>query len=293
MGEPKFQYKNPLTLQLSSGLTASIDGNEFTNRQIQGAIDENVTLRIGQAVETTSNTTFNAVTSSNTIKIGDNSLFLGDGFISSSNSVVAHTGSIVVTENVVAPTMTTNGQLNYGSFEISVTGSTTLFDSGSSRFGDTLDDTHIISGSTSISGSFGLSQTTPNEISNDTALADSSANAYATENAIFNYIDGTATTQANVPNRLAYLRKSFVHTGSFTTVATSSFTAVTASAPSGITATNEQDFMFFINGMLIENDALTIVQKTSTNLELRLNTTELGYEIASADEIIAFGKFNS
>jgi len=293
MGEPKFQYKNPLTLQLSSGLTASIDGNEFTNRQIQGAIDENVTLRIGQAVETTSNTTFNAVTSSNTIKIGDNSLFLGDGFISSSNSVVAHTGSIVVTENVVAPTMTTNGQLNYGSFEISVTGSTTLFDSGSSRFGNTLDDTHIISGSTSISGSFGLSQTTLNEISNDTALADSSANAYATENAIFNYIDGTATTQANVPNRLAYLRKSFVHTGSFTTVATSSFTAVTASAPSGITATNEQDFMFFINGMLIENDALTIVQKTSTNLELRLNTTELGYEIASADEIIAFGKFNS
>jgi len=293
MGEPKFQYKNPLTLQLSSGLTASIDGNEFTNRQIQGAIDENVTLRIGQAVETTSNTTFNAVTSSNTIKIGDNSLFLGDGFISSSNSVVAHTGSIVVTENVVAPTMTTNGQLNYGSFEISVTGSTTLFDSGSSRFGDTLDDTHIISGSTSISGSFGLSQTTLNEISNDTALADSSANAYVTENAIFNYIDGTATTQANVPNRLAYLRKSFVHTGSFTTVATSSFTAVTASAPSGITATNEQDFMFFINGMLIENDALTIVQKTSTNLELRLNTTELGYEIASADEIIAFGKFNS
>ena len=96
-----------------------------------------------------------------------------------------------------------------------------------------------------------------------------------------------------MPNRLAYLRKSFVHTGSFTTVATSSFTAVTASAPSGITATNEQDFMFFINGMLIENDALTIVQKTSTNLELRLNTTELGYEIASADEIIAFGKFNS
>jgi len=293
MGEPKFQYKNPLTLQLSSGLTASIDGNEFTNRQIQGAIDENVTLRIGQAVETTSNTTFNAVTSSNTIKIGDNSLFLGDGFISSSNSVVAHTGSIVVTENVVAPTMTTNGQLNYGSFEISVTGSTTLFDSGSSRFGNTLDDTHIISGSTSISGSFGLSQTTLNEISNDTALADSSANAYVTENAIFNYIDGTATTQANVPNRLAYLIKSFVHTGSFTTVATSSFTAVTASAPSGITATNEQDFMFFINGMLIENDALTIVQKTSTNLELRLNTTELGYEIASADEIIAFGKFNS
>ena len=37
--------------------------------------------------------------------------------------------------------------------------------------------------------------------------------------------------------------------------------------------------MFFINGMLIENDALEIVQKTSTNLELRLDTNSLGYSI--------------
>ena len=52
-------------------------------------------------------------------------------------------------------------------------------------------------------------------------------------------------------------------------------------------------FMFFINGMLIENDALTISQKTSTNLELRLDTDSLGYTIELSDEIIGFGKFNS
>jgi len=51
--------------------------------------------------------------------------------------------------------------------------------------------------------------------------------------------------------------------------------------------------MFFINGMLIENDALTISQKTSTNLELHLDSSELGYTIAGSDEIIGFGKFNS
>ena len=51
--------------------------------------------------------------------------------------------------------------------------------------------------------------------------------------------------------------------------------------------------MFFINGMLIENDALTIVQKTSTNLELRLDTSGLGYELESDDEVVGFGKFNS
>ena len=56
---------------------------------------------------------------------------------------------------------------------------------------------------------------------------------------------------------------------------------------------NPLDFMFFINGMLIENDALTIVQKTSTNLELRLDTSGLGYELESDDEVIGFGKFNS
>jgi hypothetical protein len=51
--------------------------------------------------------------------------------------------------------------------------------------------------------------------------------------------------------------------------------------------------MFFINGMLVENDAITIEQKTATNLELRLDTDSLGYTISALDEIIGFGKFNS
>jgi hypothetical protein len=50
--------------------------------------------------------------------------------------------------------------------------------------------------------------------------------------------------------------------------------------------------MFFINGMLIENDALTI-QQNSSNLDLSLDTNALGYTISSQDEIIGFGKFNS
>ena len=51
--------------------------------------------------------------------------------------------------------------------------------------------------------------------------------------------------------------------------------------------------MFFINGMLVENDALQIIQKTSTNLELHLDSSELGYTIQGSDEIIGFGKFNN
>ena len=283
----ELKYNNPLTLETGTGITGSLNGESFTTRDIEGLVDENAVINIGQAVETTSNTTFNGVTSSNVVKVGD-SLFLGDGFISSSNSVVGHTGSLVVTENVNATSMTTNGQLNYGKFEVSVTGSTTIFASGSSRFGDSLDDTHKVSGSSNITGSFEFNGYTINEISNDTALADGSSTALATENAVKQYFIDTGIVDKNT-----YNRKSFVHTGSFTSANTSSFTAVTASAPTGLTGTTENDFMFFINGMLIENDALEIVQKTSTNLELRLNTTELGYSLESDDEVIGFGKFNS
>ena len=288
MSVPKFQYKKPLIVELSTGVSGSRNGIPFVRREFFGENDQNVTLNIGQAVETDSNTTFNQVISSNVIKIGTDSLFLGDGFISSSNSVVAHTGSVVITANVVAPSMTLNGKLTAPDFEVSVTGSTTLFDSGSSRFGDTLDDTHVVSGSTGLSGSFGLNGTSVNEISNDTSLGDGSSTALATENASKQFFLDTG-----IINKNTYNRKSFVHTGSFTSTETSSFTAVTASAPTGLTATGEEDFMFFINGMLIENDALTINQKTSTNLELRLDTSGLGYELESDDEVIGFGKFNS
>jgi len=60
-----------------------------------------------------------------------------------------------------------------------------------------------------------------------------------------------------------------------------------------MTATTENDFMFFINGMVMENDALTITQNSSTDLRLTINSSELGYSLESDDEVIGFGKFNS
>ena len=236
----ELKYNNPLTLEAGTGITGSVNGENFTTRRIEGLVDENVVINIGQAVETTSNTTFNDVTSSNVVKVGDDSLFLGDGFISSSNSVVAHTGSVVVTGNTTAPSMTLNGKLTAQKFEISVTGSTTIQKSGSTIFGDTLDDTHDISGSNIVSSSYELNNYSITEISNDTSLGDESATAIATENAIKQYFIGTGIVDKNT-----YNRKSFVHTGSFTSANTSSFTAVTASAPTGLTGTTENDFMFF------------------------------------------------
>ena len=67
------------------------------------------------------------------------------------------------------------------------------------------------------------------EISNDISLGDSNASSLVTENATKEYLN---TTLGSADEKLAYLRKSFTHTGSFTSANTSSFTAVTASAPS-------------------------------------------------------------
>ena len=81
-----------------------------------------------------------------------------------------------------------------------------------------------------LAGSFKLNGYEITEISNDTTLADSSATAVPTENAVKSYVD------SEVGDVQSYLRKQFVKTSSsITTPNTASFTAVTASAPSDLT----------------------------------------------------------
>ena len=139
---------------------------------------------------------------------------------------------------------------------------TQSFSSGSTIFGDSIDDTHRFTGSLQVTG---------NAIVNGAALI-------------------TSTTITS-PDQ--YLRKTFVKkAGSITIPSTASFTALTASAPVGMTATNEQDFVFFINGQYMEHDALTIEQAGS-NLLLKVDTDSIGYSLEADDEIIAQGKFNS
>jgi len=285
MSAPKFIFKNPLTLD-TSNVTGKVKGVAFTTKEFLNKNDTEIVLSIGQDVATTANVQFSNVTSENVVKIGN--IFLGDGFISSSNSVVAHTGSIVVTQESTFPSMTANGKVNYDKLEVSVTGSSTIFKSGSTIFGDDTNDKQMMTGSLDVTGSYKLNGYEINEISNDTNMTDGSATSIPTENAVKTYLSSTG-----IISELSYLRKSFAHTASISNSTTASFNAITASSPSGLTSTSEEDFMFFVNGMLIEGDALTISQKTSTNLELRLNTSGLGYSLDSDDEVVGFGKFNS
>ena len=169
--------------------------------------------------------------------------------------------------------------------------SSVIYDSGSTKFGDGISDTHSMTGSLLISGSLNVNSYNVNEISNDTSLTDSSTTTLVTENAVKSYVDAQITSGASTAD--AYLRKQFVKKNTtLIGTSTASFSAVTASAPAGISATTENDFMFFLNGQYMEHDALTI-QQANGAFYLKVDTDSIGYVLESDDEIIAWGKFNA
>ena len=277
-----FKFREPLVFQQGTGFIISPNNTELFGNVSPSQI---VTFAIGQAVATTSNVVFGQIT------VSSNRFIIDNGQTTYSDGVV--TGSLTLTDNLtVIQNLTGSGNLTIlgivtaEKIETELTQSVTLFESGSTQFGDTSDDTHQFSGSFLVSGSLALSANTTREISNDTSLTDGSGVALVTENALKNYLDD------NVDDIQTYLRKSFAYTGSFVNVSTSSFTVATASAPSGYTSTSEDDFMFFINGQMMEHDALT-VQQSGSYFYLKIDNNSIGYDLESVDEIVAWGKFNS
>ena len=222
---------NPFTIASGTGVSIGGAGS------FDGTSAQTFTFSIGQAVETTANVVFNSM------QIGESSFIISerdDGKAQVNKDWVV-LGSVYARSYIVSS---------------SVTHMTQSFSSGSTIFGDSIDDTHRFTGSLSITGSI-------------------------TEN-------GVSTT-----DRFTYLRKQYVKSAASITIpSTASFTAVTASAPTGITATSEDDFIFFINGQYMEHDALTI-QQSGSSFYLKVNTDSIGYSLESDDEIISWGKFNS
>jgi hypothetical protein len=271
-------FKEPIVIEASTGVTVNLSGTELFGKQARS-----VDISIGQAVAKTSDVVFNQLTTSPVI-IDNGNLRLNSNTITGS---FTQTGNLIVSSNFTNNgNLTVDGTLTAEKIESALTQSVTLFESGSTVFGDTLDDNHYITGSMLTTGSLTLNAYKITEISDDTTLADSSTTATVTENAIETYATLNTTTIQT------YQRKSFAHTGSFVSVSTASFSALSASAPSGYTGTTVNDFMFFLNGAIMENDSLNIEQSGSTFL-LKVNNSTLGYNLEVADEIVSFGKFNS
>ncbi len=280
-----FKINNPITLKSGKSVTLSNGVIWCTEKDFDGSNSANVKVAIGQPIGISDNVQFDSVTLTSGDSLNVGGFVISDGTISGSR--VRFQQDLEVTQNLrVTSSLVVNGTITSGSGTFGSTSKTTTHNTGSTRWGESLTQKQFATGSFEISSSFFLNGYEINEISNDTDLTDQSPKAFVTENVAKSHL---ATIK---PDR-DYLRKSFVHTGSFVNSATSSFTAITASSPTSMTSTTENDFMFFINGMVMENDALTIEQKGSTNLELRIDTDALGYILDSSDEVIGFGKFNS
>ena len=267
----------PFTMTAGTGVTLSNDGAGFDG---SSAITQ--TVSIGQSVATTDNVTFAQVSASSLV-FGNPTTFSYQGISGS----IAITGSLTTSGDLtVEGDATVAGTLTATEFHTQYVSASILFQSGSTKLGDTIDDTHEYTGSLNTSGSFILNGYTIDEISNDSTLADESTTAVPTEYAVKTYADSLTTDQS-------YLRKSYYKTAaSVLSTTTASFTAVTASAPSDMTSTSENDFIFFINGQYMEHDAIAIEQSGSSLL-LKVDNDSIGYALESDDEIISIGKFNS
>ena len=274
-----FILKKPLVFKDKTGFDINPNTEIFAKSSIE------IIFSIDQNMSTSSNVEFTD------IKLTDKLTLDNDTFIIRKNVITGsftHTGNIITSNDFIHNgDMVIGGILTAEKIVTEVSQSVTIFESGSTVFGDSLDDLHTRTGSLSMSGStIGLNNFDVTEISNDTTLGDSGGTSIVTENAVKTYLDD------QTDNFQTYQRKSFTHTGSFVSVSTASFTATSASAPSGYTATTEADFMFFVNGVIAEYDALTIQQSGSTFL-LKVDNDSIGYDLQSGDEIVAFGKFNS
>jgi hypothetical protein len=132
------------------------------------------------------------------------------------------------------------------------------------------------------------SSETFNATSNQSLIKNSKVNVVSSNN-IINNIGITAVD----PLILVYLNTNIEKTAtSVPTTATAIFSADFLTAPTSLTATSIANFIFFINGQLIENAALTSFTNTPTGTcTLTIDTTQLGFTLKSTDEVVAIGKF--
>ena len=269
------------TLEAGNSIVISNDGVSFNGSQEIRHVISTV-----QPILPSSNVTFNSLTV-NTLNVGGTE-FNPTSYVGNLNV----TGSISTTENVtVGGDVNVVGTLTAKEFHTRVVSASIIYQSGSTQFGDTHDDTHEFTGSVNITGSFQLNGTEINEVSNDGNLTDASQNALVTEFAVKTYANQVT---ASVAVEQEYLRKNFFKsTTSISVPSTASFNAVTASAPATLIDTNENDFVFFINGQYMEHDALTIEQADASTFLLKVDNDSIGYDLETDDEIVALGKFNS
>jgi hypothetical protein len=92
---------------------------------------------------------------------------------------------------------------------------------------------------------------------------------------------------------ITYLNINIQKLGTVLNTTTVTFPSGWVVAPPNLPATSVLNFMFFVNGVLVENAAIVSFTESGGISTLIINPTELNYELNLDDEIVAIGKFNN
>ena len=278
----------------------------------------NITASIGtiQNISTTGNVTFanTTLTDNSGVNVSNSKWIVRKSGAEATDPVIfVPTGSLIVTGSLsnggnftTLKNLTIDGKLTAGEIKTSNISASIVYQSGSTKFGDSGDDTHPFTGSFQMdipaTGELFVKNSTNSyqirEIRNDSQPTVPFSTQPVTEYAAVNILAPFSANQRY--NRKCFAKVATSITEDVGGTSTAVFNAETASAPRSedtslflqMTETSENDFMFFRNGMLMETDALSIKQDGS-NLTVSANTNSIGYSLKETDEIVAWGKFNS
>jgi hypothetical protein len=105
-----------------------------------------------------------------------------------------------------------------------------------------------------------------------------------------------ASTPANVNAALIYINSNTQKTGTVTSATSATFAAGWLAAPSGLPNTSIDNFVFYVNGVLLERTAIVSFTQSGNVSTLIIDVAQLGYGFDGSapepDEIIAIGKFS-
>jgi hypothetical protein len=108
------------------------------------------------------------------------------------------------------------------------------------------------------------------------------------------FIDGKTNVINYIPmDTLTYLNTNIQKLGTYQNSTTVTFNSSWLNAPQGLPSTSLNNFMFFVNGTLIENAGIVSFTQNAGVSTLIINPTELNYSLSAGDEIVAIGKFSN
>ena len=104
---------------------------------------------------------------------------------------------------------------------------------------------------------------------------------------------GRNSNNASINSTIIYLNSNYQLTGTVSNSNTVIFNSEWLSAPSPLPSTSVNNFTFFVNGQMLEKSAITsFTQQVGLGTSrLVINTSNLGFELLTSDEVIGIGKF--